>query len=602
MVDYHSDMVPASEVLTDTSGPDASAAVNVGASDLETVSPWHPRRRRQARAAARELAEASAFFKSSEILVDVVIPYLRGETIAAPLTGSASGLLSLLEESRVGAWMLLPNSGEFTASAGCNVAFGLPVSRAMTWADVEAAIHPYDIENWAAARRLARRYGEAYRGELRILWGDGSSHWIEVSYHVVHDVDGSVSAIVGIGADVTSRKVLDHALSGRLSPADALPRSQPQLEFRREPYGPQKTDALVQLTSGVAHDFNNLLTAVMGNLDLLRRRVPQQQNVLRLIDGAMQGVERGANLTQRLLAFARLQNLRPVPVDLGEMLRECVAELIETLAPQVVLQLHLSDGLPPAHADPVQLRAAIRSLVHNAQDAVGVAGQIDISVSTRTIDRDPALAMNEYLLISIRDNGVGMEPPTLRKAVEPFFTTKKVGAGTGLGLSMVHGFAAQLGGILQLTSTHGEGTTATLVLPIARQAHQEVRPSCVRPFEGQALILLVEDDPLVAQSSSDMLIDLGHRVVWVSDARAAAALLRSDQPVDLLMTDYLMPDMNGLELASLSRQVRPDLPVMVVTGFADIPAERDSQLLWLQKPFSQRALCKHLNLALGHQL
>lgn len=367
----------------------------------------------------------------------------------------------------------------------------------------------------------------------------------------------------------------------------------------------QKMEAIGQLTGGVAHDFNNLLMAVMGNLDLLRKRLPEDPRLHRLVDGALQGAERGASLTQRLLAFARQQDLRAVPVDLGALVRD-MSELLErSLGPRIALRLHIPDGLPPACVDTNQLELAVLNLAINARDAMPDGGVIEIRLAAwqaknEQTRSDQALRPGNYLKLSVIDSGTGMAPDVLKRAIEPFFSSKPVGKGTGLGLSMVHGLAVQLGGALQLSSAVGKGTTAVLVLPVATAAPEAESPApAARPVRRSAVILLVDDDPLIAMSTMEMLEDLGHRVIGANSGPHALDILRSDQEIDLMMTDHVMPGMTGIELAAASREVRPQLLVLLATGYAELPDGFQVDLPRLAKPYHQDQLRERLDQLLG---
>jgi CheY-like chemotaxis protein/anti-sigma regulatory factor (Ser/Thr protein kinase) len=359
-------------------------------------------------------------------------------------------------------------------------------------------------------------------------------------------------------------------------------------------------ETIGQLTGGVAHDFNNLLMAVMGNLELLRKRIPDDPRMQRLIEGALQGAERGASLTQRLLAFARQQDLRAEPVDLGALIRGMIDLLERSLGPRVALRLNIPDGLPPAHIDANQLELAILNLAINARDAMPDGGSIDIKVATHRASGDATLKPGDYLKVSVIDSGTGMNAETLKKAIEPFFSTKPLGKGTGLGLSMVHGLTVQLGGTLELSSVIGRGTTATLVLPVTTKAPEIAGPAqMARNVNRSAVILFVDDDPLIAMSTTEMLEDLGHRVIGASSARHALDILKSEQPIDLMVTDHVMPGMTGIELAAKSREVRPTLPILLATGYADLSEGSSVDLPRLAKPYHQDQLRDRLDQLLG---
>jgi signal transduction histidine kinase len=372
----------------------------------------------------------------------------------------------------------------------------------------------------------------------------------------------------------------------------------------------QKVEAIGQLTGGVAHDFNNLLMAVLGNLALLKKRLPvDDPRIARLLEGAQQGAQRGAALTHRLLAFARRQDLRPEAVDLAALV-EGMAELLRrSLGPLVELRIEAARGLPPALADSNQIELALLNLAVNARDAMPGGGRLSI-----TLDRAPTEASvtshtgaGRYLRLRVSDTGAGMDEATLARAVEPFFSTKPVGQGTGLGLSMVHGVARQLGGDLRLTSLPGTGTVAEILLPAAPRPRPVPAGDAPRAAAGPAgatppsRILVVDDDALIARSTTDMLEDLGHTVVEADSAALALAMLESDPRVDVLITDFAMPGMTGLELALAARRLRPGLPVVLASGFADLPEGAvPAELPRLAKPYGQAQLARSIAQALAN--
>ena len=364
----------------------------------------------------------------------------------------------------------------------------------------------------------------------------------------------------------------------------------------------QKMEVMNQLTGGVAHDFNNLLMAVMGNLDLLRKHLGEDPRSSRLIEGALQGAQRGAALTQRMLAFARQQDLQTHALDLKKLVIGIRELLVRTLGPQFELKLDLSDDLPPAEVDGNQIELAILNLVINARDAMPKGGLIEIVVDHP--GRIPAsLKPGNYVRVAIRDHGIGMNAETLRKAIEPFFSTKEIGKGTGLGLSMVHGLTVQHGGLLQLESVENQGTIATFWLPAATapipqpvaaelRIHQESR---------KATILVVDDDILISMATVDMLEDLGHTVVEANSGKQALEILGSGSRIDAMITDHAMPGMTGTELAEAARKVHPNLPILLATGFADLPAGQKSDLPRLTKPYLQDTLKTEIDrLLAGH--
>ncbi len=353
----------------------------------------------------------------------------------------------------------------------------------------------------------------------------------------------------------------------------------------------QKMESIGQLTGGIAHDFNNLLTAVMGNLELLRKQLPDNARAHRHIDGAIQGAERGASLTQRMLAFARQQDLKTNSMDIASLLNGMHDLVARSLGPQIALRLNVAEGLPPAQVDANQVELAILNLAINARDAMPDGGSIEIRAEQAQPDGVRNSAAGPYIRIQVRDTGSGMDGETIKKAIEPFFSTKPLGKGTGLGLSMVHGLAVQLGGAFDLASEIGKGTIATLWLPIAtRPAATVPAPPPTTTAARAAIILVVDDDPLIAMSTVDMLEDLGHTAIEANSASQALAIVEGGQALDLMMTDQAMPGMTGTELAEIVRGKRPDLPVLLATGYADLPAGEKSRLPRLSKPYHQSQL------------
>jgi len=366
----------------------------------------------------------------------------------------------------------------------------------------------------------------------------------------------------------------------------------------------QKLETLGQLTGGVAHDFNNLLTPVIGNLDMLRRRVPEADSrAQRLIDGGLQAASRAATLVQRLLAFARRQDLQPRPVAIGSLLEGMSDMLARSLGPTIDVRIAVEPGMPAARVDPNQLELALLNLAINARDAMPDGGPLRIEASA--VDRPAAgtLAGGRYIRIAVIDGGIGMTPDTLARAVEPFFSTKGVGKGTGLGLSMVHGLAAQLGGMLTLTSAPGQGTTAEILLPTTSEAPGEVDHDGVdlQVAVGRATILLVDDEELVREGTAEMLRDIGYQILTAASGGEALSLLRGDNGIDLIISDYLMPGMNGVDLIQRARSIAPDVPALLITGYSNIASGPGADLPRLAKPFRQVDLAARVADLLGQR-
>ncbi|WP_426199418.1 ATP-binding protein [Pseudomonas sp. DC3200b2] len=358
----------------------------------------------------------------------------------------------------------------------------------------------------------------------------------------------------------------------------------------------QKMEALGNLTGGIAHDFNNLLMAVLGSLELLRRRLPDDPALARLLNNAKAGAERGAALIARMLAFARRQELRAEAVELGQLVAGMAELLQRSLGPTVELETTF-DALPAwVRTDSNQLEAALLNLAVNARDAMGGQGKISIRArAQRIVVAEGPLAAGDYWCLCVSDTGEGMDEQTLKRAIEPFFTTKGIGKGTGLGLSMVLGLAEQCGGTLRLHSQHGVGTTAEIWLPASQPP--EPNPSLGQVeddpegdrFARSLRILTVDDDELVLTNTVEMLKEHGHQVQPAASAREALALMEQSE-YDLLITDHAMPHMTGAQLAAKVREQRPDMPMILISGYADVAPGQTPDIPRVAKPFSQARL------------
>jgi len=364
----------------------------------------------------------------------------------------------------------------------------------------------------------------------------------------------------------------------------------------------QKMESLGQLTGGVAHDFNNLLMAIMANLEVLEARFAPDSVEAGLIQSAMQGAERGAALTQRMLAFARQQELATCTANVRELISNARELILRSIGPHVIFDDDdVSALLPPVRVDPVQFELAILNLAINARDAMPNGGRIDVRAGTEHLPASATVKAGSYVWVEVADSGAGMSGDTLARATDPFFSTKPVGKGTGLGLSMVRGFIEQLGGTLSITSKIGSGTTVRLWLPEATESEVAIPVSkdVAKPAQKQARILLVDDDSLIASSTKALLEAIGHKVLDVASAESAIDVIEQDQDIDLVITDYAMPGMTGLELASYIGRFRPKLPVLLVTGFADLPSGAAPNVARLSKPYRQAQLEEQLSSLLG---
>jgi len=406
---------------------------------------------------------------------------------------------------------------------------------------------------------------------------DGTRFRANVVIDAIRDDHGELIGFAKVTRDITAPYEAQQALQ----------RAQQTL------FQAQKLDSIGQLTGGIAHDFNNLLTAVGASLELLRKYLTDHPRARLLLENALQGVERGATLTQRMLAFARRQELELRSVDLTALIGG-MSELLErSIGPSISIVTRLPAGLPPVRTDANQLEAAILNLAVNARDAMPHGGSIIISAQAESLvegNRTGALP-GDYVRLSLADTGQGMDEATLARAVEPFFTTKGIGKGTGLGLAMVHGVAEQSGGKLQLESELGMGTKASLWLQLAGAEQdkptEEKLTAKIPSFDAveRPIILVVDDDTLVRVSTCAMLDDVGYTVVEACDAFRALEIIASPSSISLLLTDQAMPGMTGLQLTKAARKLRPELPVILASGFAELPKEAEGILRRLTKPY-----------------
>ncbi len=354
----------------------------------------------------------------------------------------------------------------------------------------------------------------------------------------------------------------------------------------------RKMELVGQLAGGVVHDFNNHLQVVSANLELMRPRLATDAWLSERLAAAMAGIERATRLSRHLLAYAGPRPPTPEAVDAGALLSAMAEMLRPMLGAAVCVETALAHGLSPIAVDPQQLETALLNLALNARDAMPDGGRLTFAASPLTVAADdPApggLAPGGYLRIAVRDTGTGMAPEQLRRATEAFYTTKPAGKGTGLGLAMVHAFASQSGGGLELLSEPGRGTTALLSLPLsdpARQAQAARDPARGPPL----LVLLAEDEPLIRMATADLIAEMGHRVRQAADGAEAIDVLR-EQPVDLLIADLGLPDMDGTALIERACALRPRLRVIVTTG-RDAPGpDAWPHLRWLSKPYDGAAL------------
>ncbi|WP_332811525.1 hybrid sensor histidine kinase/response regulator [Sphingomonas sp.] len=448
-------------------------------------------------------------------------------------------------------------------------------------------IDPADLQRLLAEVRASRDAMARLETEFRVILPDGTTRTlINLS-----DVDGNGTAerFFGVFGDISERKRLEEDLR-RLNETleERVRERSAELERVHEQLRQsQKLEAMGQLTGGVAHDFNNLLSPIIGSLDLIQRRGFDGARSQRLIDGALASAERAKMLVQRLLAFARRQPLQASAVDLGGLLDGMADLVASTSGPRIKLVIDVEEQLPPAKADSNQLEMALLNLAVNARDAMPDGGTLTISAKAEALDgaASSRLAPGAYVRLSVADTGVGMDEETMLRAIEPFFSTKGVGRGTGLGLSMVHGLAAQLGGDLQLRSKRGLGTIVDLWLPVFKgESEAPAVPADGEHRVASGTALLVDDEESVRVSTAEMLTDLGYDVVEASSAEEALELVEQGLQPDVVITDHLMPGMTGADLARALRERR--LPVLIISGYSDVD-EIAPDLQRLSKPFRQ---------------
>jgi PAS domain S-box-containing protein len=445
--------------------------------------------------------------------------------------------------------------------------------------------HPDDNGITRAQVKKLGADGTTVRFESRFRHRDGSYRWL--SWTGVSDRD----RIYAVVRDVTAEKAAAERLRAT---EEALLQS-------------QKMEAVGQLTGGIAHDFNNLLTGIVGSLDLLQTRLNQGRtdNVARYINAAMTSANRAAALTHRLLAFARRQPLIPKNVDVNQLVVSLEDLLRRTIGETIDLGIVAAEDLWSTLCDPNQLESALLNLAINARDAMPDGGRLAIATSNARLDSvtadTPALSPGDYVCITVTDTGVGMSAEVAARAFDPFFTTKPIGQGTGLGLSMIYGFARQSNGHVTIDSKVGQGTTVRLYLPRQHGDIAASHASAARTAEHAATgetVLVIEDEPIVRGVVLEMLAEQGYRTLEAIDGPSGLKILRSGQRIDLLVTDVGLPGMNGRQVADQAREGRPDLKILFITGYAESVAMADGFLQpgmeMITKPFDLDHLAQRI--------
>ena len=529
--------------------------------------------------------------------------------------------LAMAAGAIIGTWLWdLPND-RFTADEGFARAFGLDPDLArggLSLAQVITAVHPDDKPGLEAAIEAAVVRGGAYAHQYRVRHTDGNYYWIEANGRVENGPDGTPLSFPGVLIDVDKRRAveaerdrmsaalraLNETLEQRVAERTAeLMRAEEQLRQS------QKMDAVGQLTGGLAHDFNNLLTGIAGSLELLGTRIKQGRlaELDRYVAAAQGAARRAAALTHRLLAFSRRQTLDPRPTDVNRLVAGMEEMIRRTMGPAVEVEVVGAVGLWPTLVDPPQLENALLNLCINARDAMPNGGRVTIETANRWMDQRAAaerdLAPGQYISLCVSDTGTGMTPEVIAHAFDPFFTTKPLGEGTGLGLSMIYGFARQSGGMARIYSEAGQGAMVCLYLPrhLGVEESSDVMPEfrdAPRAGEGET-VLVVDDEPTIRMLVTEVLAELGYTAIEAPDGAAGLRVLQSNRRIDLLVTDVGLPGgMNGRQMVDAAKRERPDLKVLFITGYAENAlvgnGHLESGMHVMTKPFAMEALASRI--------
>ncbi|GAC1330574.1 MAG: response regulator [Beijerinckiaceae bacterium] len=531
------------------------------------------------------------------------------EDALAAIRESEARFRVIADSAPVPIWVTSPTGPrEFT-----NIAYqhflGVSYDEALVF-DWRNRLHPDDLPRILQEQIAGEGSGKTFTLEARYTRADGELRWLRSISQPRFGPHGERNGFIGIAHDITTSKQAEHDLQdmNRLLEervAGALTKHAEIEDVLRQS---QKMEAVGQLTGGIAHDFNNLLAGIVGSLDLIRMRIAQgrSEEIGRYLQGAMNSANRAASLTHRLLAFSRRQPLDPKPVDVNELITSMEELLRRTTGPSVQIELGLEAGLWPTLCDPNQLENAILNLIINARDAMPDGGRLRIDTSNVLLDEAEAaaggdIAAGPYICIGVSDTGVGINPAIIDKVFDPFFTTKPLGQGTGLGLSMIYGFAKQSEGHATIHSELGSGTNVKVYLPRHYDRAEQEAPNHaeeVAPQSGSETVLVVEDEAIVRQLVVEVLEDLGHRVIEAGDGPSGLKILQSQESIALLITDVGLPGMNGRQLADAGRERRPDLKVMFITGYAESAmlssGRLDPGMAVVTKPFAVAALEDHI--------
>ncbi|WP_082584574.1 response regulator [Ensifer sp. Root423] len=521
----------------------------------------------------------------------------------------------------IGTWLWDVPTDRFTVDEAFAAAFGFDPQQGrsgLSLADIVGAVHPDDQERVTASVREALAKGGAYAHQYRTRREDGRYRWLEANGRVECSSDGVALKFPGVLIDIEERRAVeaerDHALAALRTLNETLEqrveeRTAALVQAEDALRQAQKMEAVGQLTGGLAHDFNNILAGISGSLDLMKTRLAQGRvgEIDRYMTGAQGAVKRAAGLTQRLLAFSRRQTLDPKPSDINRIVAGMQDLISRSVGPGVAVETVGAGGLWTAFVDVGQLENALLNLCINARDAMPDGGRLTIETGNRWLDERAAaqrgLPPGQYVSLCVSDTGTGMSPDVVARAFDPFFTTKPIGQGTGLGLSMVYGFAGQSGGAVRIYSEVGKGTMICIYLPRhAAEDHSSDIPAdagSAPAATGVHTILVVDDEPLVRMVAVEILEELGYEVLEASDGPSALKMLDARPTIDLLVTDVGLPNgMNGRQLADAVRVQRPGLNVLFVTGYAENAVlnhgHLDHGMEVVTKPFTADVLARRV--------
>ena len=529
--------------------------------------------------------------------------------------------LALAAGAIIGTWTWDLLADCFMVDEAFAAAFGLDPSlgvEGIPHAQILATVHPEDKAALVKAIDEAIARGGRYAHQYRVRRRDGNYYWLEANGRVDRAPDGTPISFPGVLIDIEERRAVEAERDKAIADLQALNETLEQrvaertaelMEAEARLRQSQKMDAVGQLTGGLAHDFNNLLAGISGSLELMQVRMQQGQfaDMERYMAAAQGATKRAAALTHRLLAFSRRQTLDPKPTDVARLVSGMQEMIQRSVGPGIVVDVANTSGLWAVLVDAPQLESALLNLCINARDAMPDGGHIKMETANTVLDEREAeqlqIPAGEDLTLCVTDNGTGIPPELLTRVFEPFFTTKPLGSGTGLGLSMIYGFAHQSGGQVRIQSQPGEGTSVRLYLPRHHgDTENESQPAEAPELNGAAqseTVLVVDDETTVRMLVAEILEELGYNTIEAGDSAEGLSILRSDVRIDLLVTDVGLPGgLNGRQMADAARIVRPDLKVLFITGYAENAIVGNGQLApgmsVLTKPFSIDAMTQRV--------